>query len=91
MFQSMSPDQQAQVQRQAQNFMGGPSAAAGPAQGAQALKNEGNRLHSAGQYAAACEKYEEAIRGAQGRSLLAHSCSRLSWSSRSLTCKWVCR
>ena len=82
MFQSMSPEQQAQVQSQASTFMGGQGAAASPAQGAQALKNEGNRLHSAGQYAAACEKYETAIRGAQGASLAALAgLGPWSWSS----------
>lgn len=67
MFQSMPPEQQAQVQREAQSMQNrGFPAAAGPLQALQNLKNEGNSLHSSGQYAAACDKYEEAIRGAQG-------------------------
>ena len=68
MFQSMPPEQQAQVQAQAQSFARGQGAATagGALQAQQALKNEGNRLHAAGQYGAAAEKYEEAIRSAQG-------------------------
>ena len=76
MFQGMSPEQQAQVQAQAQNFamrQGGSAAASGPLQAQQDLKNEGNRLHSAGQYAAASDKYEAAIRGAQGACAAWHS------------------
>ena len=71
MFQNMNPQQQADVRRQAAS-MGPPGAAAGqaghsgPLQALNALKGEGNKLHTAGQYAAACTKYEQVLSSIQG-------------------------
>ena len=79
MFNSMSPEQQAEVQRQAgsvtpEQIAAGAGRFQGQAagqqtykfQGAQNLKAEGNRLHSAGSYQAASEKYEQAITNVSG-------------------------
>ena len=79
MFNSMSPQQQAEVQRQASQLTPEQIAArAGryqpPAAGqqsyqfqaAQNLKAEGNKLHSAGSYRAAAERYEQALTNVSG-------------------------
>ena len=91
MFQNMTPQQQADVRRQAAS-MGTPGAQAGqlgsqgPLQALNAVKAEGNKLHTAGQYGAACAKYEQvlsSIRGAAGlllpvRSACMSSCTAVT-------------
>ena len=65
MFQNMTPQQQADVRREAAS-VGAPGAGQGPLQALNAVKAEGNKLHTAGQYAAACAKYEQVLSSIQG-------------------------
>ena len=73
MFQNMTPQQQADVRRQAAS-VGTPGAgqagSQGPLQALNAVKAEGNKLHTAGQYAAACAKYEQVLSSIQGDCVL---------------------
>lgn len=82
MFNNMTPQQQAEVQRQAGQLTPEQlSARAGQyqqhsagqqnyqLQAAQNLKAEGNKLHSAGSYRAAAEKYEQALGSVAGANL----------------------
>ena len=83
MFQNMTPQQQAEVRRQAGSTPGASAGHAGldgPLQALNALKAEGNKLHTAGQYAAACAKYEQVLNSIKGVPRLPAACMVLASS-----------
>lgn len=77
MFQNMTPEQQRDAGRQAQNFnpaeiasqtsQMASSAGWGPLKEAEDLKKEGNRLHGLGQYSGAIKQYELASSKVAGK------------------------